>query len=77
MNLYESVKSSLNERDAERAWSSDGRSLNIREMVARVLEDNKIEKTDEEIDLLFDKLLDTPEFDEGLTNLIEKIILAD
>lgn len=53
-------ESALNEREEERSWSDDGKFLNMREMVARALENNIHDKefTDEEIDQIFGEVVD-------------------
>lgn len=67
-NMYESIRTSLNEREEERSWSDDGKSLNIREMVARALEDNIHDKefTDEEIDEIFGEVVDNDQYMEEI-----------
>ena len=74
MNLYESVKNKLNEREEECSWSEDGKHLNIREMVARVLENAYPDKdfTDEEIEYVFGTIVDTGPYMEEIFDLLQK-----
>lgn len=77
--LLEEVKkgpkkeSALNEREEERSWSDDGKFLNMREMVARALENNIHDKefTDEEIDQIFGEVVDNDQSMEEIYMEIE------
>lgn len=79
--IYEMVgEEDLNEsakRTATRAWSDDGNSLNIREMVARFLEDEDSSNniTDEEVDKVAGCVLDDDEFISKLDDLIREAAL--
>ena len=74
LNTYfKAVSQNLNEREEERSWSDDGKFLNMREMVARALENNVHDKefTDEEIDQIFGEVADNDQSMEEIYMEIE------
>ena len=79
--LYHYAGEDLNEgttnRKVSKAWSEDGNSLNIREMVARSLEDEDSSSniTDEEVDKVAGCVLDDDEFMSKLEDLIRNATL--
>lgn len=67
-------ESALNEREEERAWSEDGKYLNMKEMVARALESAypDTEFTDEGIEFVYGTIVDEDPYMEEIFDLLQK-----